>query len=73
MNEKNTENKREDKAESSIEWLEEKFQEAVWNRLLMLARWLVFAALTGIVPGACGNGLRQGVELATAFGQSISG
>ena len=67
MNEKNTENKIEDKAESRIEWLEEKFQEAVWNRLLMLARWLVFAALTGIVLGLVGTAFGKGVELATAF------
>ena len=67
MNEKNTENKIEDKAEGRIEWLEEKFQEAVWNRLLMLARWLVFAALTGIVLGLVGTAFGKGVELATAF------
>ena len=67
MNEKNTENKIEDKAESRIEWLEEKFHEAVWNRLLMLARWLIFAALTGIVLGLVGTAFGKGVELATAF------
>ena len=27
--------------------LEERFRVTIWNRLLMLARWLIFAALTG--------------------------
>ena len=67
------ENKIEDKAESRIEWLEEKFQEAVWNRLLMLARWLVFAALTGIVLGLVGTAFGKEWSWRRLSGQSISG
>lgn len=46
---------------------EEVFHDAVWNRLLALLRWLIFASLTGLVLGIVGTAFGKGVELATAF------
>ncbi len=56
---------KEEELKEIVPQLEERFRVTIWNRLLMLARWLVFAALTGILLGLVGTAFGKGVELAT--------
>ena len=62
-NEKTEQN--ESELKDLVPQLEERFRVTVWNRLLMLARWLIFAALTGVILGLVGTAFGKGVELAT--------
>ena len=62
-NEKTEQN--ESELKDLVPQLEERFRVTVWNRLLMLARWLIFAALTGGILGLVGTAFGKGVELAT--------
>ena len=41
--------------------LENRFRITIWNRLIVLAKWLIFAALTGLALGLVG----------TAFGKAF--
>ena len=52
-NEKTEQN--ESELKDLVPQLEERFRVTVWNRLLMLARWLIFAALTGVILGLVGT------------------
>lgn len=47
--------------------LRARFRISVWNRLFMLARWLVFASLAGVAIGLVGTVFGKGVNLATRF------
>ena len=35
--------------------LENRFRITIWNRLIVLAKWLIFAALTGLALGLVGT------------------
>lgn len=47
--------------------LEERFRIKIWNRFVVLGKWLIFAGLTGIVLGLVGTAFGWGVSQATAF------
>ncbi len=50
--------------------LEDRFRITIWNRLVVLVKWLVFAALTGVALGLVGTAFGKGVALTTAFRMS---
>ena len=66
QNEIKTENT-EELREGVLPQLENRFRITIWNRLVVLIKWLVFAALTGIALGLVGTALGKGVSMATAF------
>jgi len=47
--------------------LENRFRITIWNRLIVLAKWLIFAALTGLALGLVGTAFGKGVSMATSF------
>ena len=47
--------------------LENRFRITIWNRLVVLAKWLIFAALTGLALGLVGTAFGKGVSMATSF------
>lgn len=50
-----------------IPQLENRFRITIWNRLVVLVKWLIFAALTGLSLGLVGTAFGKGVAMATAF------
>ena len=50
--------------------LENRFRITIWNRLIVLAKWLIFAALTGLALGLVGTAFGKGVSMASLRGRS---
>ena len=66
QNEIKTENT-EELREGVLPQLENRFRITIWNRLVVLVKWLIFATLTGIALGLVGTAFGKGVSMATAF------
>ncbi|MBC5659891.1 chloride channel protein [Anaerosacchariphilus sp. NSJ-68] len=59
--------KLEEELRDAIPQLENRFRITIWNRLVVLLKWLVFATLTGLALGLVGTAFGKGVSMATAF------
>ena len=59
--------KLEEELRDAIPQLENRFRITIWNRLVVLIKWLVFATLTGLALGLVGTAFGKGVSMATAF------
>ncbi len=59
--------KLEEELRDIVPQLENRFRITIWNRLVVLVKWLIFAALTGISLGLVGTAFGKGVAYATEF------
>ena len=54
-----------------IPQLENRFRITIWNRLVVLVKWLIFAALTGLSLGLVGTAFGKASPWRRPFGRPI--